>query len=441
MQMNIFKQYTNINRGVNHGGICYIEKSAFGIQYSNIPGPKKKKIRKIQIGIYAGSGSSHSWLWFVDLFEKAGLWGLVFLDENRLKQEGLEKIDVLVISGGDTFAVAESLGEKGSSIIQSFVERGGLYIGSCAGAYLPMRSSKYPLNLFNFVDVKITNLSKTLPPGIKATSKFCTSYGCDYVYHFVREAVWIRCTDSMSVPKFLAPMYGGPVMVVSDPITALACYDAFADNTVFLVNKEIASKTMINHAAIVRMPFGKGCFYLLGPHLEHPNFRDANKWIIDAILWETGYACSCSNTENPEQDRDCIKLSVIEAEYFVRGLKRELSNSRIAVYGLEFSPVSWLIGKKIYEPDKIRVFLESMWRRIAFLEKLDELNMQNGVVELIIHTAEEITVLLRRIKTDNDLSLNTLGLASSVFHLLHQLSISFFEMYFHNINASTKPVT
>ncbi|MBU0465841.1 MAG: hypothetical protein KKE12_19980, partial [Proteobacteria bacterium] len=59
-----------------------------------------------KIGVYAGSGTSHSWLWFVDLFEKAGFYDLVFLDEFFVQNNDIKALDVLVVSGGDTFAVA-----------------------------------------------------------------------------------------------------------------------------------------------------------------------------------------------------------------------------------------------------------------------------------------------------------------------------------------------
>jgi glutamine amidotransferase-like uncharacterized protein len=435
--MNSYKQYKEINRGLGNESKCFIEKNSIGIHFSNDPVLERKPTRQLRIGIYAGNGSSHSWLWFVDLFEKVGFWGLTFFDENRLKNEGLEDIDVLVISGGDTFAVAEALGERGSSVIKKFVEKGGIYMGSCAGAYLPMISSKNPLNLFNFVDVKITNLSKKLPLNVKESPKFCTPYGCDYVYHPIRDAVWIRCNESWSTAKFMAPVYGGPGMVVSDPSKILAYYDSFTDKTVFLVNKEVAEKTIINKAAIVRIPFGNGTFYLLGPHLEHPNFPEANKWVIDVMLMEAAYQYNnYQMKENYVWNFDDKRLSPIQAIEFVRGLKRELSNSRIAISGLEFSSVSWLIGKKVYEPEKIRVFLESMWKRIVMLEKFDTIYLKDEALEQIILNTKQITVLLRSIRKTLNLGFNTHDLAVSVFHLLHEVSISFYEMYFRNISAN-----
>ena len=144
-----------------------------------------------EVGIYVGKGSSHSWMWFIDLFESYGLTKLHFYDEKDLLNIKFNDIDILIISGGDTFGVAEALGPRMADVIKEFVEQGGLYIGSCAGAYLPMNSSKEHLNHFNFVNVKITNLTKTLPQAMRMAHKCYISYGCQYIYHPVREEVHI----------------------------------------------------------------------------------------------------------------------------------------------------------------------------------------------------------------------------------------------------------
>jgi len=48
---------------------------------------------------------------------------------------------------------------------------------------------KFNLNHFNFVPAKITNLTKTLPEAHGFKEKFCTCYGCSFIFHAVREAV------------------------------------------------------------------------------------------------------------------------------------------------------------------------------------------------------------------------------------------------------------
>jgi len=431
--MNLFQPYADINLELSQGELRYIRKTDTDIQFSTVPCPECRLMRYPKIGIYAGIGTSHSWLWFVDMFEKMGFFDLFFLDEASVKGDGLKHLDVMVISGGDTFAVAESLGLQGAEKIRSFVEHGGVYIGSCAGAYLPMNSSKKPLDMFNFVDVKITNLSKTLPESIKDSCKFCTSYGCDFVFHPVREEIRLKPAGTFAaVSEFTAPMYGGPGMKVSDPTTVLAYYCGFTEKTSFLVNEAIASKTLVGQAAIVRIPSGKGCFYLFGPHLEHPNYPYANKCVADAIFWETGKCNGMINTyaEKRKFAGGAEILSGKKAKDFVRELRRELSNSRIAASGLEFMPIRWIIGKKVYEPEKVRVFLESMWKRIKPLERRDGFEVTPGLTEEIVQYARQTTTELRKIKTDADRNEDTLDSATTAFDLLHRLSISFFSLYF-----------
>ncbi|MBC8440135.1 MAG: Type 1 glutamine amidotransferase-like domain-containing protein [Deltaproteobacteria bacterium] len=387
-----------------------------------------------KIGVYAGSGTSHSWLWFVDLFEKAGFCDLVFLDEFSVQNNDIKDLDVLVVSGGDTFAVAQSLGKAGGQHIKSFVEHGGVYIGSCAGAYLPMKSSQKPLDWFNFVDVKITNLSKLFPNAQVQTCKSCAAYGYDFVFHPVREAVSLKTTSFFDKDKssvFTAPLYGGPGMKAHDPSWVLAVYEGFTPKTVFFTTREIAEKTLAGNGAVVRVPCKKGCFYLLGPHLEHPKFKQANQFIIDAIISETDMVQDheISKYKMPKFSTK-EKLSGKEAKELLLCIKRELSNSRIVAGSLEFLPVQWLIGQKVYEPQKVRVYLEAMWKRLRFLEKNKVLILEPGLYGRITRAASQITLELRSIKQQIDENRDSLKTAIIIFDLLHVLATSFFDLYF-----------
>ncbi len=202
-------------------------------------------------------------------------------------------------------------------------------------------------------------------------------------------------------------------MKVSDSSMILACYKEFTDKTSFLTNKATASKTLIGHAAIVRVESGTGCYYLFGPHLEHPKYPDANKFVADAVFWDTGKSVFQDTESTGLRDKtstafqekffrkqsaqptETDRLSGKEAFHFVRGLKRELSNSRIAASGLEFLPLRWVIGKKVYEPEKVRVFLESMWKRIKLLEKFKRIKIEPGFADIMLDLAVKTTVTLR----------------------------------------------
>ncbi len=398
--------------------------------------PNRRLRNHPRIGIFAGSGTSHSWLWFVDIFDRMGFHEVAVLDEGMVRQGCLENLDVLAISGGDTLAVAKALGTAGAAHIRAFIEGGGCYIGACAGAYLAMNSSKPYLNDFNFAPVKITNLSKFLPACKHMPHKFSMAYGCDYVFHPVRESVHLTIPEGSifaGVHSLTAPLYGGPGMIAGEGVEVLARYGDFTEKTVFLVDKTLATDTLIGNAAAVRVDRGKGCLYLFGPHFEHPRFPTANAIVHDAILRDARHTEKANG--RPDTLHEC--LSVAATSELQLGLKRELSNARIVAAGLEMSSVRWLIGAKTYEPEKIRVFLEAMWRRMRPLGKHRRWYVGKDITAQITAHADETTVLLRRLKMQLDRGQDTLETARDIFLCLHHYTLAFFNIYFQTISESS----
>ena len=122
----------------------------------------------------------------------------------------------------------------------------------------------------------------------------------------------------------------------------------------------------------------------------------------------------------------------------IRDMKRELSNARIVAYGMEMLPVHWLIGNKIYEPGKIRMYLEAIWPRLQRLEKLKCLRISPAAHGDIVREARDTTVLLRRIKKDVAKGHDTVALAKDVFRNLNRVSTAFLGAYFQTVNARFK---
>ncbi|MCF8093122.1 MAG: hypothetical protein K9K40_11770, partial [Desulfotignum sp.] len=123
-----------------------------------------------------------------------------------------------------------------------------------------------------------------------------------------------------------------------------------------------------------------------------------------------------------------------KAKELLLTIRRELSNSRIVAGSLEFLPVQWQIGQKTYEPQKIRVYLEALWKRLKFLEKTKTLYLDPGISEKIAMSAGQTTTELRRIKQQIDANQDSLETAIIIFDLLHILSILFFELYFSTLS-------
>ncbi len=381
-----------------------------------------------EVGIYVGPGTSHSWTWFADVFERSGICGVSFFDESEVAAGALKNINVFFISGGDTFAIADGLGRQGAEQLEAFITKGGVYIGSCAGAYLPLKSSLSPLNLFNFVAARITNLTKDLPVPKKMAEKFCTEYGCQYVYHPVREEVRVKIVDRFSCrgQEITVPLYGGPALTGSDDIEVLALYTGFTDKTEFLVDEKIAEQTLIGNVAAARKQFGKGVLYLFGPHFEHPGYPEANRILIEAML--DGF--SEGNTKK-DINRAAFDSGNRASKKLVRALRSEISNSRIVALALERMRYQWRIGRKIYDPEKISVFLESIWSRIEAFEHTEAVDyIREEEIEHLWEIAKRATGMLREIKKDSDKGEETTGEAEQLFADLRKLSAKFLSIYF-----------
>ncbi len=387
----------------------------------------------LPIGIYIGSGASHSWLWFVDILDRMGFYDVHFIDEKDILSNALEPLHVLLMSGGDTFAIAEGLGAEGSSQLRNFIEEGGLYIGTCAGAYLPLRSSMDFLNQFNFINVKISNISRRLSESEQRSFQkvACSSYGCDFVFHVVREDVLLELVNgyqSDGKKEMIAPLFGGPSMFPSEDIEPIAKYKGFTQKTKFLVEEALAEKTLIGNIAIAKKSMGKGHLYIFGPHFEHPHYPSCNLFLAEIINQEKQ-----ERRPPARQDRSRGLQNRIHGEALrelLKDLKRELSHVRILVSGMNDFSITWLIGNKYYEPEKISVFINSMWDRLRVLESWSDLETDETELHRCVGLSKKIIEDVKTIKSMMRDQGESTTLASTLFLNLKALSSTFFALYF-----------
>jgi len=383
--------------------------------------------------IYTGSGASHSWLWFVDLLDRMGFYHVHFVDEKDILSNTLDPLSVLLMSGGDTFAIAEGLGAEGSDKLRRFIERGGLYIGTCAGAYLPLRSSMDFLNQFNFVDVKISNISRRLsePERHSFQKAACSSYGCEFVFHVVREDVLLEMVNGYHVDgkrEMVAPLYGGPSMLPSEDIEPIVYYKDFTKKTKFLVEEELAKKTLIGKIAVARKSMGEGYLYIFGPHFEHPHYPICNLFLAEIICKGQRGRPSQAQKDFSEDSQNRIRGEAVRE--LLKDLKRELSNSRIMASGMNDFSVSWLIGNKYYEPEKISVFINTVWDKLKILESIPDLKMDKNQLLQCIEISKSITGEMRTIKSEMQEAGDATSLASKLLLNLKTFSSNFFRLYF-----------
>jgi len=114
----------------------------------------------------------------------------------------------------------------------------------------------------------------------------------------------------------------------------------------------------------------------------------------------------------------------------LRDLKRELSNARIAASGMNDDSIHWLIGNKYYEPEKISVFVKTIWDKVKVLESTADLAVEKEpllqCVELSREIANDVRVVKSEMREQGDVTL----LATRLFFNLKALSSNFFGLYF-----------
>jgi len=137
--------------------------------------------------------------------------------------------------------------------------------------------------------------------------------------------------------------------------------------------------------------------------------------------------------------QDSGKLSMLSDENtkvnnfytLLRKIKSEVSNSRIVALALERTPITWLIGQKVYEPVKIRTFLEMVWSRFPYIEHVN-LNIEEDTLLSLKRSFQEITQLLRDIKSKIDRGHDTTDNASYLFTVIKSSCADFLSIYFNN---------
>ena len=400
------------------------------LQFRNCPQTLRYKD---PVGIYTGQGASHSWIWFVDTLEKNGVMNIVFLDENTVKNGSLNGISTFVMGGGDAFAMAEGLDQEGAEAIKRFIYAGGTYIGSCAGAYLVMDMDEPPLHLFSVSKAKVLNIVYELPTCKTLPEKLYTTYGQRYVLHPVRETVKLSLKEVDGIShegELLAPLYGGPPIELPPDAEEIARYLEFVPESLYLIDEQLARDMILGRVAAFRQAIGLGWIYLFGPHVEHPLYPEANQLLVKAMTVGAG------NSVKKAAMRTRQAKVGVQYRHLLYEFKGHVSDARLVAYGMEMLPLVWTIGHKTYDPIKIIVFLDAIWRRQRLLEKgvgEDDFLRLVAATEL----AAEAVELVRHIKRKADNKLDSTEEAARLFPLLKKLTTTFLEIYFNVKSLNT----
>ena len=165
------------------------------------------------------------------------------LDRSCLTEEQLEPFKAIVMPGGWSVFQRAAAGKEGLDAIRCFVEKGGTYLGVCAGAYLAAKDVRWQGGTYPYPLILFDGIAEGSLPEVAAWPKAGDVR--------VKVTAAGRRRGIATAGEGVFHYKGGPRFVGGTAVEVLAQY---ADGT----------------AAIIARPFGKGEVVLNGVHFERP---------------------------------------------------------------------------------------------------------------------------------------------------------------------------
>jgi putative intracellular protease/amidase len=178
----------------------------------------------------------------------------------------LKDYDVVMFTGGSGSKQAGALGEAGREEVRKFVERGGGYVGICAGAYLACSGFSWGIGVLDAktVSPKWRRGSGTVQIEVTADGKAVT--GLATKRHDIRYV-------------------NGPI-IQPHGREDIPDYEPLALFRTELAQNDSPKGVMVNSPAIVHGTFGKGRVITSSPHPEQTAGMET--FVEHAVRWVAG---------------------------------------------------------------------------------------------------------------------------------------------------------
>ncbi len=172
---------------------------------------------------------------------------------------------------------------------------------------------------------------------------------------------------------------------------------------------------------------------LLGPHFEHPWFPEGNDIIHQWIEWhvhpERPAVNTMMNKKPGKKKKQRVRKGVLSPQ-IQKDFKREISNMRIRANAMTRQSVHWQIGAKVYEPEKIVHFVDTIWKRLTGTYSPSSGTPSKGMQEVLVEQAAECNALLKSLASKIDSREDSEELAGEMFASLRALVVGFLGLYF-----------
>jgi len=195
-----------------------------------------------------------------------------------IREGALSHFDVVIFPGGSGSKQAAALGIEGRRQVCTFVERGGGFVGICAGAYLAAANYKWSLKICNYK----TFCEAREIPGVGRKSMWYRGPSSTVEMELTSEGRRILGDRAASFP---VRYHNGPIVSPAG-IDGLPGYQVLAWFRSEVAHYDPQKGTMVNTPAIITGAFGKGRVLSISPHPE--SSKDLRSMVARGIRWVSG---------------------------------------------------------------------------------------------------------------------------------------------------------
>ena len=235
----------------------------------------------LRVGVYSSAGAPFHHL---ALF---ALWGVSVrpVRAEDIHAGILETLDVLVFPGGGLSAMAgmlTPLGTNGATLVRRWVAQGGMYVGSCAGSFLPLHvdeaywQAHEEARELHMINTTLLNGGNGVAEGINSPGVGTLNAALSNTQHWLANGV----PDTFKIVHYNGPLFDPRPAVAQTPlgdvtgvVKPLSTTDDFTAGECF-TNPTAPQPHLIDHAIkqgaynAVTAPYEHGTIVLFGSHPE-----------------------------------------------------------------------------------------------------------------------------------------------------------------------------
>jgi len=219
------------------------------------------------VGLYDGAGAAGKGI--PRVLEILGAAPVVHVERvgpSDIGAGALEQFDVVMFTGGSGSGQGKAIEERGRQAVRQFVEKGGGYIGICAGSYLACTGFTWGLGI---LDAKTKSSRWQRGAG---TVKVEATQECRNILGSVEDVLDIRYAS-------------GPVIEPAG-IGEIPDYVTLASFRTELARNGTPEGIMVGSPAVAAGRYGRGRVICFSPHPEQTQGLDG--WVLRAVRWAAG---------------------------------------------------------------------------------------------------------------------------------------------------------